>query len=47
LDVAARRVVVPEITTISLEEAPEAHRKLAAGEVDGRPAVVLASEYAS
>ena len=46
LDLAARGLVMPEITTFSLDEAPEAYRKLAAGEVDGRAVVVPASEFA-
>ncbi|NHC15542.1 NAD(P)-dependent alcohol dehydrogenase [Motilibacter deserti] len=40
LELGARGLVQPQITTYPLDEAPEAYRKLAAGEVAGRAVVV-------
>ncbi|GAB2838950.1 NAD(P)-dependent alcohol dehydrogenase [Actinocorallia aurea] len=40
LDLAARGLLVPEITTFPLEEAVSAYRRLAAGELTGRAVIV-------
>lgn len=45
LDLAARGLLHPDITTFTLEEAAEAYRKLAAGEIDGRAVIVPSDSY--
>ncbi len=45
LDLAARGLLHPDITRFSLEQAPEAYRKLAAGEVEGRAVIVPNERY--
>ncbi len=46
LDLAARGLLLPEITTFPLEEAPAAYAQLAAGEIAGRAVVVPFPTYA-
>ncbi|GEP34682.1 oxidoreductase [Nocardioides szechwanensis] len=45
LDLAARGLLRPDITRFSLADAPEAYRRLAAGEVAGRAVVVPRDAY--
>jgi alcohol dehydrogenase, propanol-preferring len=40
LDLGARGLVTPSITTFSLDEAPQAYRRLAEGRIEGRAVVV-------
>ena len=46
LDLAARGLLSPEITTFPLDEAPEVYAGLAAGDVTGRAVVVPSHDYA-
>ena len=45
LDLAARGLLTPEITTFPLDEAPEVYAGLAAGDITGRAVVVPSAEY--
>lgn len=45
LDLAARGLLTPDITTFPLEEAPAAYAGLAAGELSGRAVIVPHHEY--
>lgn len=45
LDLAARGLLKPDITSFGLDEAVDAYRKLAAGEIEGRAVVVPSTEY--
>jgi len=45
LDLAARGLLRPEVTTYPLDEAVDVYRRLAAGEISGRAVVVPATAY--
>jgi propanol-preferring alcohol dehydrogenase len=45
LDLAARGLLTPEISTFSLAEAPEVYSSLAAGDISGRAVIVPSSGY--
>ena len=45
LELAARGLIKPDIHTFSLENAPEAYRRLRAGEIEGRAVIVPSASY--
>ena len=45
LDLTARGLLTPDITTFPLDEAPEVYAGLAAGDITGRAVVVPSAEY--
>jgi propanol-preferring alcohol dehydrogenase len=47
LDLAARGLLRPDVTTFRLEEAPDAYARLAAGDIEGRAVVVPNDRYAA
>jgi len=46
LELAARGLVKPDVHTFSLEDAPEAYRRLRAGDIEGRAVIVPSPSYA-